>query len=245
MDNIIFDITNRSLFNYGMIIVICIFVGTVVLDINLGHIFSLLVIIVVLYLYTTISNKLYITDNESLEYKMNTLLPPNYDYIPKWFYIDADFIILFDSIKSSLGLENTTNYYRMIKNVDDILEIKYNLELQTCSPPIPPDQLIGELQYKAPDCTAKIDKNTCRQQYNKAVDISKEVLNYGNGLILTSNLNQSLEWIYLSFMKRLAYLLKRNLNDIKENCGIEDEQYVAAPLQEYENTIDKNFKWYN
>jgi hypothetical protein len=237
---------NEELFAYFSILFAVIGVSYTILDIKLYHIFGLLLLIITLSSYIYYTQNEILTTNEELEYKMLTLLPKNYNYIPEYFYLEPDFILLFDSVKVSIGSQNMTSFYRMIKNVDSILEIKHNLQQKSCSPPINPDILLGQTQYIEPNCENSVNKN-CEQEFVKAKSIMSDILNYGNSLILVSKTTQTTEWIHINFMQRLGFLLKRTLNEIKVICNLVNSksiQYKIGFQNMNQQDIDTNFNLY-
>lgn len=237
---------NEELLAYFSILFAVIGVSYNILDIKLYHIFGLILFIISLSSYIYYTQNEYITTNEELEYKMTTLLPKNYNYVPEYFHLDSDFIILFDSVKLNIGSQNITSFYRMIKLVDSILEIKSNLNKKSCNPPKNPDILIGQTQYTEPTCENVVNKN-CEQEFIKAKSIMSDILNYGNSLILVSKTTQTTEWIHINFMQRLGFLLKRTLNEIKVICNLVNSksiQYKIGFQNMNEQDIDANFNLY-
>lgn len=197
------------------------FVSIYVLNIQLGHIFGLLLFtIFISYFVLSKSNETLIT-NEDLAKKMDGLLGDK--YIPKYLYKEPDFILLYDSIKNSLGSQNEPSFYKIITLTDQLLLVLVNLEQEVCSAPTPPDILLGQLKYREPSCTKGRSKKNCMTDYYSSREIVAEILNRSNELILNSKLTQTTEYIFLKYIKRLRVLLKRTLNRIRANCKESEE----------------------
>jgi len=238
-------LNSEYIFYYSWILVAVVFFSTNLVYINISHVFALLLFVIIISLVIYYDQQVISINNEELEGKMKSLLPENYNYVPEYLYLEPDFILLFDSVKTSIGVQNVTNFYKIIKLSDSLLEIKSKLEQQVCSPPKPPELILGEINYKPPNCMIDAPIN-CMQEYYRAKSYMSEIMNLLNGLILTSKLNQTTEWIYLNFVKRLGYLVKRTLNDIRVLCPEEEEMREKIgykPL--YEDNFEENFNWYN
>ncbi len=235
---------DENFFYYFWILLGVVFFSTNVVNIQLGHVFALILTLVIL-LYIINNNTVILeVDNTTLEGKMNTLLPKNYNFTPQFLYLEPDFILLFDSVKKSLGVQNLTSFYRIIKNTDEILGIKYQLSQNVCQAPTPPDTLIGELNYTKPNCNIDLNSSHCMQSYYTAKRLMYENLNYCNTLILNSRLTQTTEWIYLRFVKRFSHLLKRTVNEIRSMCPQEEEHAEKINFMPInEDPFSTNFDW--
>jgi hypothetical protein len=237
----------KNVFNYIAFIVILIYFSTTVLDINLGHIFAIILITILLYILANYQANILVTNNEELEYMMNTLLPQEINYKPEYLYLDADFIILYDNVKEIFGKHNITNFYRIIKNTDELLKIKYYSQTKAYAPPINPDILLGETQYKM-DQSQYDNAEYSETMLSLSKDLMSDILNYTNGFIINFNLNPTLEWKFLEFVKRLRFLLKRTYNEIKVNYSkeIRDNMVDTIGFVDLDNSniTDSNFKQY-
>lgn len=238
----------KNVFKYISFIIILVYFSTTVLDIQLSHIFALLLTTIILYIIINYQSSALTASNEELAYKMNTLLPPEMGYTPEYLYLDADFIILFDNIKEIFGKHNITNFYRIIKNTDELLKIKHYSKIKAYSPPINPDILIGETQYSI-KYSEYDNEDYSETMLSLSKDLISDILNYTNGFIINFNLNPALEWKFLEFIKRLRFLLKRTYNEIKVNYSKEirenmEDQIGFADL-DLNNPTDVNFKQYN
>ncbi len=238
----------KNIFNYTLFCIILIYFSTNVLDIQLSHIFALLLTSILFYIIINYQSSVLTTNNEELEYKMNTLLPKEISYNPEYLHLDADFILLYDSIKEVFGKHNITNFYRIIKNTDELLKIKYFSQIKAYSPPINPDILIGETQYKMDN------KEYDNEEYSETMlslskDLITDILNYTNGFVINFKMNPTLEWKFLEFIKRLRFLLKRTYNEIKTNYSIEQrdnmQDLIGFVDLDGNNITDTNFKQYN
>ncbi len=79
-------------------------------------------------------------------------------------------------------------------------------------------------------------------------DLMSDILNYTNGFLINFNLNPTLEWKFLEFVKRLRFLLKRTYNEIKVNYSkeIRDNMVDTIGFVDLDNSniTDSNFKQY-
>lgn len=234
---------------YISIFIVLLGISNTLFQIEIKHIFYLIVIVICLYMYFIYRNEVNKITNEELEFKMNNLLPDNYSYKPKFLYLEPEFILLYDNIKMSLGSKNLTSFYRMIVLTDDILELKENfIDLtQSCDAPKNPNILLGETNYQEFECNNSSLKQ-CKDIYVKCNSIKSEIMNLANTLILNTNLNPTTEWIYLNFNEKLHKLLKKILIDIKSICNLDysnDIDYkIGFEKINNKNLFDENYNLY-
>ena len=214
------------------------------LNVQLNHIFGLILFLVLLIYLVNENTTTTLIDNQSLEGKMNNLLPKEYNFQAEYLYLEPDFILLFDSIKKTFGTQNITSFYRIIKYTDEILGIRVKVEEKVCQAPTPPDILNGEIKYKPPICEQNYNSSFCMNMFFRARTLMNEIMNYSNTLILTSRLTPTTEWIYLRFVKRLGYLLKRTLNEIRNNCPQEEDLSEKIKFMSLDEApLSQNFEW--
>lgn len=237
-----------DIFRYSTLMTLIVFISYNILDIQLYHIFGLILSIVVFIVYLYFYKKEILYINENLEFIMNNLAE---DYTPKYLYLEPDLILLYSDIKDAFGEKNKTSLYRIIVLTDSLLEIKYNLELtgKVCLPPKNPDIYLGETNYKDPECNSKnnINKNQCDRDYDKCKSIVSEILNYMNTIALNIEFNQTTEYIYLEYIDKLTTLFQTLLNDIKMLCKFDrtkDMKFQIGFTKESEEQLDPNFNIY-
>jgi hypothetical protein len=169
-------------------------------------------VLVIIYLYSSKYTAEFQSTSETLEHRMNSLID---GYTPEYLYLDVDFINLYYSVKDDLASYNSTNFYRIVTLTDDLLQLRSLAEMRViCKEPIVPDLYLGELRYNTDtQCTSTV--KDLDKVYFKAKEISQSILNYLNGFVLGTALSSVIESKFLVFQKRLAFLLKRNVNIIK------------------------------
>jgi hypothetical protein len=132
------------------------------------------------------------------------------------------------------------------------LKVKYLSELNVCSSSHPKDTYLGRLSFVEPDCKKKPNPE-CENMYIMAKGLFADTLNLSNGFVIAKGLRQETEWTFSKFTKRLSYLLKRTLNDIKYNCQLNKDSAQAIAFYDQINpsrnteldTIDFGDDWYS
>jgi hypothetical protein len=229
-----------DIFRYSTILSLIVFISYNILDIQLYHIFGLILSIVVFSIYIYYDNKDVLSMNENLENTMNNLVD---NYKPKYLYLEPDLILIYSSIKDTFDI----NVYRLVVLTDSLLEIKSNLESikNSCSPPKNPDILLGETNYQPPNCkTNEISRNQCNQDYEKSKSIVSKILNQMNNISLNTEFNQTTEYIYLEYLDRITTILQTLLNQIKMLCKFEyskDIKFQIGFTKDSESKLDPNF----
>jgi hypothetical protein len=197
---------------------------------------------VAMILYLSFSNFKDIKDfNIELEYKLNSLMDPDINgevYVPEYFYIDADIINLFYSIKQDLAEYNYDAYKNALECANIVLQVRYDFEKDLCSPPIVPDlqanfEPVSDLtelnEFKARADFMNIDQYKLKQDkvcksiiinayenFELAEENVKKCMNYIHSMIISVPSNPVVHLKHNDISERAHILLKRHLDYIKK-----------------------------
>lgn len=219
------------------------FFFTKVVKIEIGHLLALIVTVAVI-LYLSFTNLQDTTDfNTELEYKLNSLMDPDLNgdiQVPDYFYIDADIINLFFSIKQDLAEYNYDAYRNAIECANNVLHVRFDMEKDLCSPPTVPDlQANFEPNYSQnPDALNEfkaradfmnIDQYDLKQDtkcksillnayenYQLAEENVKKCMNYIHSMIIAVPSEPVIHLKHKQISDRAHILLKRQLDYIKQ-----------------------------
>lgn len=187
------------------------YISTYILNISIGHIFALIISIILLIVFLYYTKNSISLSNEILEYKMNTL---DSTYKPDFMYLEPDFIILYDSFTTTIPEYNKKVFLDIIRLTDKLIKLVYITGLNIKEQPITPDIYLGEIDYVFTNKNVTYDIKVL----DKYKNISEEILNKTNGLIMYSTiLTPNIEYNFLNFLTKLQSLIKINYNKVVNN----------------------------
>ena len=236
--NFLENISKDTIFSYIVISICILFFFTNIVDIELGHIISLIIILIVL-LYLTVQNNENIEDfNKEIEFKLKSLLIDG--STPSHFYTDVDLIILFFSVKQDMSEYNYDSYKNAVECANNVLRIKYDIERDLCDAPFVPDiqKNFSPMLHKDKDISDNyeeekrdflnidqydlVDDKKCKgilvnayENYQVAEEYLKKCMNYLHSLIIVTPSDPVTDRKHEIVLERVHILLKRNLDDIK------------------------------
>lgn len=235
-------ISKQNVLLYITLSICILYFFTKVVKIEIGHLLALIVTVaVIVYLsFTTLQDT---TDfNTELEYKLNSLMDPDINgdtQVPDYFYIDADIINLFFSIKQDLAEYNYDAYKNAIECANIVLQVRFDMERELCSTPTVPDlqanfepnysqdpEALNEFKAKADfmnidqydlkqDTKCKSILINAYENYQLAEENVKKCMNYIHSMIIAIPSEPVLHLKHKQITDRAHILLKRNLDYIK------------------------------
>ncbi len=234
-------ISKQNIFLYTTLSISILYFFTKIVKIELGHLLALIVTVAMI-LYLSFSNFKNVKDfNIELEYKLNSLMDPDINgevYVPEYFYIDADLINLFYSIKQDLAEYNYDAYKNALECANIVLQVRYDFEKDLCSPPIVPDlqanfEPVSDLtdlnEFKARADFMNIDQYNLKQDkvcksiiinayenFELAEENVKKCMNYIHSMIISVPSNPVVHLKHNDISERAHILLKRHLDYIKK-----------------------------
>lgn len=212
------NIKNDEIFNYIVITIVVLFVFTRIINIQLGHILALIIscIIIILLVDTQKNNDL--DFNTTLEYKLNSLSNPS----PSYLHLDANLINVFYLLKQDFYSYNELAYTNALHCVDNLLKIRYQLELNICEASMPPDYRQNYItDYKFKD-TATTNTSNCNstlknsyENFRAAETQVNKCMNYLHTFIYSIPVDSIYHNNHAKVLDKTYILLKRNLDIIK------------------------------
>ena len=229
----------NTVFFYITIFLIILYIFTVVINTNIGHLLTFFLVLLFLFFNINFSQKTQDNFYNDMVYKINNLSKDN--SIKKYIYLDPDIIVLFDEIKYDFYEYNPDAYYKALSAANNILWARKMIEVNLCPQPIVPNLLnnFGEINLK--DSTEKCNKIT-RHSYQLFI-LAKEqyrlCINYLHSFILSLPSTPAVHLKHLQMMDRSRLILKRNL-DIIKNIYKKNTDLKNTQINDYDTFIPAN-----
>lgn len=230
---------NNTFFEYSIICIIIIYFFTTVLKVNLGHILSLIVILLVLWYLTTTRIKENIDLNSELEYKMGII--GDESFTPLNFHLDANLINLYYNIKLNFYEYNKEAYINSLYATDILLNIRGQFELNLCPEPTPLNTLDNNNRDNivVGDIVCNEMPLNAYSLYIIASDKLKEAMNEIQSIIIVLPSTPLLHYQHKETCDRLHLLLKRNM-DIIYNVYQTKKKIGDLAITDYDGQIPMN-----
>lgn len=208
------NLNNNTILIYIIISIFILFFFTSIVDIQLGHIFSVIISVSIIIIITVIKNEDVTNFDTDMEYKLNSLIDHD-DYYPDYFYLDVDLINLFYNIKQDLADYNYNTYVNAIKTANNLLHIKYDILRDLCNPPVIQDLSDNFKIIEEEDKECKSILINAYENYDNAEIQLKKCMNYLHSLIISIPSDPITHKKHDILLKRAHILLKRNLDTVK------------------------------
>jgi hypothetical protein len=219
--------------------VIFLFIGilfffTQLTKVNLGHLLAIAFTISLVLIYIQ-SN---LDTNQGLLTKLDNLGTSNYS--PKYMYMDASLIILFESIKKDFYKYNKKTYNSALKACDNLLQIKYDMQLKLLPQPQVENILINFPEYEMKKNVPKTTNLVNAYQNYEAADIQyKLCINYLHSYIINIPSNPALHKKYSIILEKGDILLKRNMDTIY-NIYMKNKSKSDRDITDYDLQVPSN-----
>lgn len=240
MNKFINNISKQNILLYIVLSIIILYFFTKIVKIETAHLLAVIVTVATIT-YLSLSDFENIIDfNTELEYKLNSLIDPDINgevQVPNYFYIDADLINLFYNIKQDIAEYNYDAYKNSIECANIVLQVRFEIEKDLCSPPVAPDlqsniypSLPKDLNdFKESSNFMNIDQydlyydTKCKsillnayENFQLAEENVKKCMNYIHSIIITIPSEAVIHLKHKQISDRAHILLKRNLDYIKK-----------------------------
>lgn len=247
------DIQKRDYFYYLLFSLAVLYFFTVILNTTTGHLLALVVISITLYIMIDYKNEESDDFYHDLEKKTKELSDDKEDTY--YMYMDPDTLRLFWEIKIDFYEFNPVAYKEALHAANYILMCRKAIETKFCTGAIVPDlsdNFTNKLRfYEGPN--EKCDKiaNNSYATFEFAKKQYKRCINNLHSMILTLNMDPSIQLKHDQMIKRARLILKRNLDIIKDtynkNTSLINPQITFydsfVPVNEHteQNGVNDNF----
>ena len=220
------NINKNDIFFISVFSVFMFFFTTKVVKIEISHFVAIVLIVVVFTMRIQTKKQISEITNAVIEKKLSELSPGGNP--PDFFYIDADLIISFDSIKENFYRYNNDAYLQALNCAGIVLEIKNDFDKRLCdnNGEKSETKFLSELSIRdnllsSEDITFDKTKpcegilKNSYENYQVAEEHAKKCINYLHSLIYSIPSEEAIHNLFHDSLNKVHVLLKRNLDSIR------------------------------